>query len=166
MERRKWAPFPDSRGGGPSVQAAWLEGRLALLSFSGWPLGGSLSPLCSLPSQLPTHLDFSGERQGTQPFSNLPPEALPCAGDGAHVHTEAHKEFPWLPGVSGLPREGTERPWGRGGGTSTRSSQKWQEAGNIFGDYCGQGTPVDIYQLLVVKHSLSTLALLEERPAF
>lgn len=116
MERRKWAPFPDSRGGGPSVQAAWLEGRLALLSFSGWPLGGSLSPLCSLPSQLPTHLDFSGERQGTQPFSNLLPEALPCAGDGAHVHTEAHKEFPWLPGVSGLPREGTERPWGRGGG--------------------------------------------------
>lgn len=59
-----------------------------------------------------------------------------------------------------------QRGLGVGGGTSTRSSQKWQEAGNIFGDYCGQGTPVDIYQLLVVKHSLSTLALLEERPAF
>ena len=86
MERRRWAPFPDSRGGGPSVQAAWLEGRLVLLWCSGWPLGGSLSPLCSLPSQLPTHLGFSRECQGAQPSSNLLPEALPCAGDGPRAH--------------------------------------------------------------------------------
>ena len=81
-----------------------------------------------------------------------------------HVHTGAHKEFPWLPGASGLPSGGTEALGV--GDVSTRSLQKWQEAGNIFGDHCGQGTPVDIYQLLVVKHSLSTLALLEEGPAF
>lgn len=78
------------------------------------------------------------------------------------MHIEAHKEFPWFPGVPGLQSECTEAVGV--GDVSTRSSQKWQEAGNIFGDYCGQGTPVDIYQVLVVKHLLSTLALLEEGP--
>ena len=92
--RGSWASWGNSVTPACARGAAWLEGRLVLLWFSGWPLGGSLSPLCSLPSQLPTHLGFSRERQGPQPFSNLLPEALPCAGDGAHVHIEAHKEFP------------------------------------------------------------------------
>lgn len=121
MERRRWAPFPDSRGGGPSVQAAWLEGRLVLLWCSGWPLGGSLSPLRSLPSQLPTHLGFSRECQGAQPSSNLLPEALPCAGDGPRAHRGTQR----IPMVAWCIRVAQ---WGyRGLGSGGRLHQEFTE---------------------------------------
>lgn len=94
----RWAFCPDSLIGGkagPPVvlrMATWWQPQPTLL-----------------PSQpAPNPSGFFREGPGPQPFSNLLPEALPCAGDGAHVHTEAHKEFPRLSGVSGLPREGTE----------------------------------------------------------
>lgn len=149
----RWAFCPDSLIGGkagPPVvlrMATWWQPQPTLLPSQPAPSpsgffravrGPSLSQTSCLRLSLVLEMGSTCTQRHTKNFHGC----LVCQGCPVRV----------------------QRPWE--GGTSTRSSQTWQEAGNIFGDYCGQETPVDIYQLLVVKHSLSTLALLEEGPAF